>query len=49
MENGLLLEYRAQKITGKRKRKKTGNEIRKTENPVKSRLSGFTKVPLITI
>ena len=26
----------------------SGNEIRKPKNPVKSRLSGFTKVPLIT-
>ena len=27
----------------------SGSEIRKPKNPVKSRLSGFTKVPLITI
>ena len=27
----------------------SGNEIQKPENPVKSRLSGFAKVPLITI
>ena len=27
----------------------SGNEVRKSENPEKSRLSGFTKVPLITI
>lgn len=27
----------------------SGSEIRKPENPVKSRLPGFTKFPLITV
>lgn len=36
-------------ITSKPPQPWSGNEVRKSKNLVKSRLSGFTKVPLITI
>jgi hypothetical protein len=49
MENGLFLEYMPPKTAGKRIRKKSGSEVRKPKKPVKSRLPGFTKFPLITV